>query len=174
MACPGLQQFTTASHGGALRARFAYASRARRARFARGQTAKTSIFSAPAAGGEERVPRGKRTAWRDVVTVLILDQDGPRRNAAEQRHRRLCLFRLSAPQCVEGVPRDSRSGLRVTLLSNLFMGSLSVSVFKSVSLCHHFVRWCDKKRASGGGGSAPAILSPLASVPCGFAGRAHP
>ena len=30
--CPGLQQFTTASHGGALRARRAYASRALRAR----------------------------------------------------------------------------------------------------------------------------------------------
>ena len=111
--------------------------------------------------------RGTRTAWRDVVTVLALDQDGPRRNAAEQRHRPPTLFiyscRLSAPQCVEGVPRDSRSGLRVTLLSNLFMGSLSVSLFICF-LCHRVVRWCDKKRtwaAPGSGHSLASRVRPL-------------
>jgi len=37
-----------------MAARFAREERTRRARFARGQAAKTSIFSSPAAGGEEK------------------------------------------------------------------------------------------------------------------------
>ena len=60
---PELQRLPRASHGGALRARGAYASRALRARGnalrARGCSVKTSNFAAPAAGREgQRALRG--------------------------------------------------------------------------------------------------------------------